>query len=178
MTNHVILTSERLIYRPYKSDDIPYLVKLCSEKTFLRWFYFLPILDEKRAKEQVHENSSIWSREINIMKDNCTLAVVKKGTEELIGSVGVSKFHGIEMLKNIEVAFNIGELYQNKGYATEAVNTITNWGTAKLKKIGEPAIIVGKAEHENFASRRTLEKSGYICTDKELYCHVYNHVIS
>lgn len=49
-------TSERLIYRPYEKKDLEALIKLCNEKTYRRWFYFLPKLNEKRAKAQIEKN--------------------------------------------------------------------------------------------------------------------------
>lgn len=173
MSEQAIFTSERLIYRPYHMGDISALVKLCNEKTYRRWFYFLPKMNEARAKEQIGNNMALWSRDVDLMKDNCTLAVVKKDGGELIGSVGISKYHGKKKLKDIEVAFDIGEAHQNKGYATEAAIAIVNWGLPRLAEIGETPKIVGKAEHKNFASRRTLEKAGFAFTRKEFFCHVY-----
>jgi len=173
MSKNVILTSERLIYRPYSMGDIDTLVKLCNEKTYRRWFYFLPKLNEKRAKEQIERNTEIWSRGIDITKDQFYFAIEEKDTGKLVGSVQVSKYHGKKELKDFEVGFDIGEAYQNKGYATEATKGILKWAFQMLSEVGAAPNIVGKTEHRNFASRRVLEKVGFKFKKKTLFCHVY-----
>jgi len=177
MSINVVLTSERLIYRPYKMEDIDALVKLCNEKTYRRWFYFLPKLNEKMAKDQIEKNIAMWSRKIDITKDQFIFAVEKKDTGELIGSVGVSKYHGQKKLKDYEVGFDIGEAYQNKGYATEATQEILKWASQMLSEIGATPKIVGKAEHKNFASRKVLEKSGFTLKKKSWFCHIYEVIL-
>lgn len=173
MDMNEILTSERLIYRPYQIDDVHALVKLCNEKTYRRWFYFLPQLTESMAKEQIEKNMAMWSRTIDFTKDQFIFAVAKKDTGELIGSVGVSKYHGRKKLKDFEVGYDIGEAYQNNGYATEATKEIVKWAFPRLTAIGEMPKIVGKVEHKNFASRKVLEKAGFKFVKKTLFCHVY-----
>jgi RimJ/RimL family protein N-acetyltransferase len=154
-------------------DDVVSLVKLCNEKTYRRWFYFLPRLTQSMAKEQIEKNMEMWSRKIDIAKEQFIFAVVKKDTGELIGSVGISKYHGRKKLKDFEVGYDIGEAYQNKGYATEAAKAIVKWASPRLTEIGVIPKIVGKAEHKNFASRRVLEKAGFRFVKKTLFCHVY-----
>ncbi|MCL2852409.1 MAG: GNAT family N-acetyltransferase [Defluviitaleaceae bacterium] len=173
MSTNVVLTSERLIYRPYKMEDIDALVKLCNEKTYRRWFYFLPKLNPKRAKDQIENNIKMWSRKIDITKDQFFFAIEKKDAGELIGSVHVSKYHGKKELKDFEVGFDIGEAYQNKGYATEAVHEVLKWAFVMLSEISATPKVVGKAEHKNFASRKVLEKAGFTFVKKTLFCHVH-----
>ena len=170
---NIAFTSERLIYRPYKTGDIDTLVKLCNEKTYRRWFWFLPKLNEKRAKEQIENNIAMWSRGIDIAKDQFFFAIETKETGELIGSVHVSKYHGRQKLKDFEVGFDIGEAYQNKGYATEATLEIMKWAFQKMSEIGATPKIVGKAQHKNFASQKVLEKAGFKFVKKTLFCRVY-----
>jgi len=173
MNENISFSSQRLLYRPYQMDDIKTLVKLCNEKTYRRWFYFLPKLNEKRAREQIEKNIAMWSRKIDITKDQFIFAVVEKKSGQLVGSVGVSKYHGKKRLKDFEVGYDIGEAYQNKGYATEATKEIIKWAIPRLVEAGENPRIVGKAEHKNLASRKVLEKAGFRFLKKELFCHVY-----
>lgn len=177
MSINVVLSSERLIYRPYKMDDIVTLVKLCNEKTYRRWFYFLPKLNKRMAKEHIEKNIAMWSRKIDITKDQFIFAVEEKDTGELIGSVGVSKYHGQKKLKDYEVGFDIGEEYHNKGYATEATFEILKWASQMLSEIDVIPKIVGKVEHKNFASRRVLEKAGFTLKKKSWFCHIYEIIL-
>jgi len=178
MGKNTTLTSERLIYRPYNMDDIDTLVKLCNEKTYRRWFYFLPKLNEKRAKVQIENNIEIWSRGIDITKDQFYFAIEEKNTGKLVGSVQVSRYHGKKKLKDYEVGFDIGEAFQNKGYATEATKEILKWAFQMLSEIGATPKIVGKTEHKNFASRKVLEKAGFKFIKKTLFCHVYEIILT
>jgi len=178
MSEDTVLFSERLIYRPYKMDDSKTLVKLCNEKTYRRWFYFLPKLDEKMAKEQIEKNIEMWSRKIDITKDQFFFAIEEKDTGKLVGSVHVSKYHGKKELREFEIGFDIGESYQNRGYATEATQEIMKWAFQKLSEIGATPKIIGKAEHKNYASRRVLEKSGFTLKKKSWFCHIYEASLS
>lgn len=173
MNNNQEFSSARLLYRSYQIEDISTLVKLCNEKTYRRWFYFLPKLNEKTAREQIEKNMRMWSRKIDITKDQFVFAVVEKESGELVGSVQVSRYHGKKKLKNFEVGYDIGEAYQNKGYATEAVEEIIKWAIPLIIEAGEALRIVGKVEHKNFASRKVLEKAGFRFVKKQLFCHVY-----
>lgn len=108
-------------------DDLSALAKLCNEKTYHRWFFFLPRLTVPMAKEQIERNMEMWSRGIDMKKDQFIFAIERKDTGELIGSVGVSQYHGRKKLKDFEVSYGIGEAYQNNGYATEATKEILKW---------------------------------------------------
>jgi RimJ/RimL family protein N-acetyltransferase len=129
------------------------------------------------AKEQIEKNIAMWSRKIDITKDQFIFAVEKKDAGELIGSVGVSKYHGRKKLKNFEVGFDIGEAYQNKGYASEATYEILKWASKMLSEIGAKPKIIGKAEHKNFASRKVLEKAGFTLKKKSWFCHIYEIIL-
>lgn len=59
-----------------------------------------------------------------------------------------------------EIGYGITEEYQNQGYATEAVGAVVNWA---LKQSGVTRI-EAETEPDNNASRRVLEKCGFIPT--------------
>lgn len=173
MKSTAIFSCERLIFRAYQTDDLIPLVDLCNEKTYRRWFYFLPKLDKKRAKVQIEENNLMWNEKIDLTKKQYTFAIEEKKSRKLIGSIGVSIYHGKKKLKDFEVGYDIGETYQNKGYATEAVVAIVAWIIPRLEELNKELKIVGKAEHKNLASRRVLEKAGFKLVKKHLFCHIY-----
>lgn len=166
-------TSERLIYRPYQIEDLSSLISLCNEQTYRRWFYFLPKLNSKRGKEQIKNNSRLWQEKIDITKAQYAFAIVEKNTGNLIGSVEISKYHGKKCLKHFEVGYYIGESYQNKGYATEAVKQVIKWAKPLLEEKNQELRIIGKVEHRNYASARVLEKSEFKLVKKTLLCRIY-----
>jgi RimJ/RimL family protein N-acetyltransferase len=168
--------SERLLYRPFQLEDLQTYTKMCNEESRRRWFYFQEpdCLTTQFWVKEIENNIATWSRKVNLLKDDCGLAVVLKETGNLIGFVGISKFHGPEdELKDIEIGYHIGEAYQGNGYGTEAAKAAVEWGFARLRELEVEPKIVGKAEHENWPSRRVLEKAGFTFVHAEQYLSVY-----
>lgn len=163
--------SERLDYRPYRMEDLHTLVKLRNEKSRRKWFYFQEpdILTEMAGVKSIEDNISLWSREIDILKEEAGLAITLKGTNQLIGFVGIGKCR----CDDVEIGYEIGEDYQNNGYATEATKAAYRWGMDRLREINAEVKIVGKVEHENWASRRVLEKAGFTFSHAKQYLSVY-----
>lgn len=168
--------SERLTYRPYCMDDLQTVHSHFNEPSRRRWFYFQEpdCLTLEFAKKEILKAMAVGFREINLLKDGFSSGIVLQDTNELIGFVGLSKFHGPdEELENIEIGYQIAEAYQGKGYATEAVKIVVQWGLAELKRLGTEVKIVAKIEHENWSSRKVAEKAGFTFSHAEQYVSVY-----
>ena len=168
--------SGRLIYRPYCMDDLQTVHNQFNEPSRRRWFYFQEpdCLTLDFAKNEIIKRAGVCSHKINLLNDDFGLGIVLKATGELIGFLGLSKFHGPEEeLENIELGYHIGEAYQGKGYATEAVKTAVQWGLSELKLLDAEPKIVAKIEHDNQPSRRVVEKAGLIFVRAERYVSVY-----
>ncbi|MEO6302430.1 MAG: GNAT family protein, partial [Bacteroidia bacterium] len=82
--------------------------------------------------------------------------VINKHTQEAIGFCGIVK--GKPNYKKAEIWYNILPRFWNKGFATELVNTLLNFGfnTLDLHRI-EAGCAIG-----NMGSIRVLEKTGFI----------------
>jgi RimJ/RimL family protein N-acetyltransferase len=175
MQENEYFKSERLIYRPFKPEDLSVYTRMCKEKSRRRWFYFQEpqCLTEAFWEKVIQENREVWSRKVNILKDDCGLAVVEKSSGRLCGFVAISKFHGKQELKEVELGYHIGEEFQGRGYGTEAAKAAVSWGLKRLKEIGAEPKIVGKAEHKNWPSRRVLKNAGFTYTGSEKYVSVY-----
>lgn len=168
--------SERLLYRPFQMDDLQILHRLFNEKSRRRWFYFQEpdCLTLEYALKEIQKNMTIWSRKVNLLQDACDLAIVLKETGEMIGNIGISKFHGPdEELDDIEIGYCIAEAHQGMGHCTEAAKAAVQWGFERLKELGAELKIVGKAEHENWPSRKVLEHAGFSFVCAERYLSVY-----
>jgi ribosomal-protein-alanine N-acetyltransferase len=81
------------------------------------------------------------------------LGVELQKTGELIGHVGLSPVEK----KAVEIGYAIEEKHQGKGFATEAVEAISDWA---LEKLSIPEIL-GIVDIENASSCSVLEKAGY-----------------
>ena len=163
--------SERLLYRPLQIEDTQALHRYNNEASRRRWFYFQEpdCLTLEYCRLEVEKSIAVCSRKINILEDHMDLGIVLKLTGEFIGSVGIS---GAER-KNAVIGYSICEAQQGKGYATEAALAAVQWGFGQLGQLGEELRITGKVEHENWPSRRVLEKSGFTLVRAEQYVSVY-----
>ena len=76
--------------------------------------------------------------------------------------IGELCFKGLDSDGIVEIGYGILKKYQGKGYATEAVKAISKWA------FQEPKVTAIKAETDdkNIASKRVLEKCGFVFTGK------------
>lgn len=66
-------------------------------------------------------------------------------------------FKGIDEYGSTEIGYGIADDFQNRGYAAEAVNAVTDWA------LEQSAVncVIAEVDKENIASVRVLEKSGF-----------------
>lgn len=76
--------------------------------------------------------------------------------------IGEVCFKGLDSNGIAEIGYGISEKYQNYGYATEAVKAVLEWA------FSNPNVTAVEAEtdSENVASKRVLEKCGFIVNGK------------
>lgn len=76
--------------------------------------------------------------------------------------IGELCFKGLDSNGVVEIGYGIMEQYQEHGYATEAVKAISAWA------FQEPKVTAIEAEidDKNIASKKVLEKCGFIFTGK------------
>ena len=76
--------------------------------------------------------------------------------------IGEMCFKGLDSNGVVEIGYGIMEQYQEHGYATEAVKAISAWA------FQEPKVTAIEAEidSKNIASKKVLEKCGFVFTGK------------
>ena len=82
---------------------------------------------------------------------------LKNGTH-----IGELCFKGLSADGIAEIGYGISDEYQNNGYATEAVKAILEWALNKPNVTAVEA----ETEPENVASKRVLEKCGFVLNGK------------
>ena len=143
-----ILKTERLNIREFTLLDTKNIYEFSQEESLKKWLPDQVYADLDEAKETLEFLISKYrNKEFPLV-----MAVVKKASNELIGHVGLS-----EIKQGIEIGYAIGENYQNKGYASEAVNAYITWA----KKEFSLEKIYGVVKCENYGSCRVLEKSQF-----------------
>lgn len=142
-----VLRSKRLEYRLLCEEDKPALKAILADRSVTAPAGFLP------AKTDA-EFDVFFSL---LTQYNTAVAILKGG--DLIGYIRVNRYvsdQGEYVGKScVGAGFVIGKAYQNHGYATEALECMTDY----LKGIFDHCF----ADHfkENIPSRRVIEKCGY-----------------
>ena len=76
--------------------------------------------------------------------------------------IGELCFKGLDQNGIAEIGYGINDKYQNNGYATEAVKAVLEWAFTNPNVTA----IESETELENAASKRVLEKCGFVLNGK------------
>lgn len=147
-----LLTTNRLIIREFKSDDLQTLYSLSQEQSMRDFLPDQVYETIDKAEETLDFLMSKYSNDLSKIGYPYVLALALKDTDELIGHVGLSKIQ-----EGVEIGYAIAESYQRKGFATEAVTAFTDWAKTILSLDAIYAVVKSK----NIGSCRILEKTGF-----------------
>lgn len=166
------LSSERLRYRLMQSSDKVTLSELLSDAEVTRTAGFLPAKTQKDF-DDFFAALTMYNTCIAILLD-----------EKLIGYIHVGKYKTeLPELSGkfcVGLGFVIGKEYQNKGYGTETVKTVTDYLLSRFD------CCFADCFAENKASAKVMEKCGYTYVEdytmyfkalrEEYTCHSYFHM--
>jgi ribosomal-protein-alanine N-acetyltransferase len=143
------LESERLILRKLRLNDVNDIFEFTSlpeTSEILSWY---PHKDKKETKAFIKDIIDKYSK-----NKASQWAIESKNTRNVIGIAGFIQFFP-EHARG-EIAYVLSPAYQNKGYMTEALKMVLEYGfnTIKLHRIE------AKCEINNFSSERVLQKLG------------------
>jgi ribosomal-protein-alanine N-acetyltransferase len=139
-----LLTTERLVIRPFRESDYRDLYEYLSlPETYL----YEP--GEPITLEQAEQLALERAKGTNFW------AVILKETGKMIGHISFFQEEPRHFL-TWEIGFIFNPAYQNKGYATEASRAVIKYA---FKELGAHRI-VGNCDRKNTASWRVLEKCG------------------
>jgi RimJ/RimL family protein N-acetyltransferase len=145
------LETERLLPRPFVPDDFDALLAIQSSPDVARWLYWEP-----RGRDEVQSTLGRKQTETTLAGDGDTisLAVVLKGSSELIGDAILHLLSAEH--RQAEIGFIIHPDYQGRGYATETGRVLLRLA---FEAFGIHRV-VGRLEPRNAASARVLERLG------------------
>ena len=139
------IKTANLILRNWQEADAPALYQIC--------------LDEALRKSGVTYVESIQSAGEAIRsraKDTRFKAVIHRERGELIGFISLGDMNRYKGYAELEFAITAD--CRNRGYATEAVKCMVDYGFSKLGL----AVIAAWVRSHNTESLRVLEKSGFV----------------
>jgi RimJ/RimL family protein N-acetyltransferase len=147
-----VLTTERLVLRPFTPDDLAPLTVLHAEESF--WWYPL-----RRAMTE-DETKDFLDRVIGRYDtDGFGLeALVDRASGTMIGWAGLAVPHFLpQILPAVEVGWRLAGSSRGRGLATEAGSAAVDWGFTE----GGLERIVSIYEPENEPSGRVMERLGF-----------------
>ncbi len=147
-----VLTTERLVLRPFTEDDLPALVAIHAEPSF--WWYPL-----RGPMPEDETKGFLWRVIERYESDGFGLeALEDRESGTIIGWAGLAVPHFLpEILPAVEVGWRLSRAWRGRGLATEAGAAAVDWG------FGEGGLdrIVSIYEPENIPSGLVMERLGF-----------------
>lgn len=145
----LVLETERLLLRPFTTDDAPFILTLLNEPSFLRFIGDKKVRNLEDARQYLL-NGPIASYERHGFG---LLLVELKDSNIPVGMCGLLKR---EELPDPDIGFAFLPDYWNKGFAFEAATAVMNDARERLKLSRILAIV----NHDNDSSIKLLERLG------------------
>lgn len=145
------LKTERLILREIDESDVEDIYQIFSNPEVARYDWFYPIKSRDEAMKIINGYKNEFEDQEEI-----TWGIALKENNKLIGICCLGDFE--IKARRAEIGYDLMQTEWNKGYATEAVKSVVNFGLKQmdLNRI-ESFITPG-----NDASVKVLEKANFI----------------
>lgn len=152
-----VLASERLLFRAIRDTDVPEIFALRSNPELMQYIPrpLITTLEEAKAHLKMIQDKIEANEGIN-------WAMTEKGKDKLISLIGFYRTEN-ENYRS-EIGYMLLPEYQNKGYITEAIQTLLQYGFNTMGLHSVEAII----DPRNLASEKVLLKNGFV---KEAHFH-------
>ncbi len=143
-----VITTERLILRPFNENDLPDMVQWASDPA-VQTEYGEPVYPDKEAvRELLHKYLAAYAD-----PDYYRWAIHLRDTGEGIGQIGFCRVY--DDIRTAEIEYCIAQTHWGKGFAGEALRGVIRWTFAETNFEKLEAY----AREENTKSVRVLEKS-------------------
>ncbi len=149
--NNTDLTTERLILRQFKEKDWQSVHEYASDLEVVRYLSWGPNTEED-TRDFVRRAAV---RHLERPRQNYEFAVVLKTEDKLIGGCGIGISDATHH-KEAWIYYFLNRGYWGRGYATEVVNALLEFGFFKLKLHR----IFATCDPENSVSASVLKKVG------------------
>ena len=145
-------TTKRLNIRPIRIEDKNALYEYRSDPETYKYLSFVPT-EVKDVEEFIHR----CSKDFNIQGTWFQFVLLLKGSQALIGDVGVHFLDTESENKQVEIGYTLNPAFRNNGYANEALTEIIDYLFTSLKKHR----VTASVDPSNISSIRLLEKLGF-----------------
>lgn len=150
-----VLEDERIRLRKIIDSDAQALESLVNNDRIYR---YLPTYLFERQYQDMHRMIAELYDDLYLNKESLILGICLKDKDELCG---LAEFYGFkDYIHKISIGYRLLEEYWGKGIASRTVALMVDY----LYSSTEIEIITASTMVENMASRRVLEKNGFIQT--------------
>lgn len=146
-----LLTSNRLRFRKLNNNDVNEVYTLRSNPETMKYIPRPLVTNHEEALAHIKLINDKIDKNIDI-----NWAVTEKDNDKCIGIMGFYRTRPENY--RTELGYMILPEYHNKGYVSEAVDTLLNYAFNTLNFHSIEAII----DPENSASERVLQKNGFV----------------
>jgi RimJ/RimL family protein N-acetyltransferase len=159
----VVLQTERLVLRPYRTDDLDELAAMFADPEHMRW-YPAPF---------TREETQTWiERQLARYQENgFGLFLVEEREGGFAGTVGPT-VQDVEGQPLVELGWHIRPGLKGRGYAVEAGDASRAWAFANL----DIDHVISLIRPENTGSNRVAEKLGFQ-VDRETVRAGFRHFV-
>ncbi|MDR0897805.1 MAG: GNAT family N-acetyltransferase [Oscillospiraceae bacterium] len=152
-TNFPILESERLTLRRLDEKDAKAMQEYLSDYNYMKYTDYPPNFTVN--SDVIHA----WKNDAYHAKAMLRWCIALKDTDLCIGTIYLFLPYGDDISgRRMDIGYEIARKYANKGYVTEAIKKVVEYGFTEmgLKRIQAQII------PENIASIRAVEKCGFV----------------
>jgi RimJ/RimL family protein N-acetyltransferase len=143
-----ILVSERLLLRAPNAADANAIAHLANNMNVAAKVSRMP------HPYTIVDADNFVARVVSGAMGKCVYAITRNETRDFIGCCGLQ---AQEQGNGLEIGYWLGEPYWNLGFATEAAQTLIDFGFRHF----DSDFIDGRVRVMNIASRRVLQKCGF-----------------
>jgi RimJ/RimL family protein N-acetyltransferase len=142
------ITTERLVLRPFRLDDVPAVHRASQDPETQRWITGVPVPYTPEAARRYVEDIAMKER-----ADGLGLSVVIEADGELAGTGGLMLRGG---RLGPEIGYSIAPWGRRKGYAAETAHALAEWALAQ----GAPRVHLF-VDVRNTASQSVALRAGF-----------------
>ena len=153
------LTTQSLTLRFFVPEDAPKVFAMSQEPGMRTWLPDQVYADAQSALEVLRSLITQCRDPGTPAFGPYVLGICLTKSSELIGHVGLSALRD-----QVEVGCAIEHRFQGRGFATEAIRAMSEWG---MQRFGL-AHVLGIVATENIASCRVLERAGFAIVDESM----------
>lgn len=144
--------TDRLLIRPVSKHDSESIFFYRSDFETNRYLSLIP-----NSIDDVTEFIGKTSSEIDMPGTWFQFVVIEKGSDNLIGDIGVHFLDNETKNKQVEIGYTLDKRYRGYGYATESLFRVIDFLITDLNKHR----IIASVDPTNLKSIRLLERLGF-----------------